>query len=273
MVIISTTFAYVVCLFHYSRTGVILCNTLDVWKYICNCLLIFQNGLSVMNFLGINNPLWYLSVLLVLYCIHYIEMYISKKYKVNINYLYLSTLIIYIVVSVLRIDIPILNLQLARGVIPFYIGCLLVTINDKLKNKRVDIYSFICLLIIGIIYIVDDSIIILDLQNYLRLIIYPLFILFCLNSWIVNKITDHKIIGELGKISFEVYIWHAPIFFVMMIINNYFNIFPLQERWFMLLTALIIVLWSALMYYFVEKPITNKLLDIYYAKYNNKQPV
>lgn len=263
MAILSTTFAYVIYLIFYKQTGILLLEGLGInasfFRFFCNSLLLFQNGIFYLNFNGVNNPLWYLSVLLVLYIIFYLEHKISKRYKININYIHIVVLIIFICVRVFHVDYPIFNEVLARGVIPFTIGSLLVFVNDKFKKHHISIYSFIALIVVVIFITLNMNVFLNNQQAVLTYIIYPLLLLFVLNSKIVNRIVNHRIIGELGKISFEMYIWHLPLLYVFMIINYYSNALPIHERWFMILFTVLIFIWSTIMYYFVEKPINRKI--------------
>lgn len=89
--------------------------------------------------------------------------------------------------------------------------------------------------------------------------LYPgLIILF--QSDTAEKLFRHRWIGELGKITFDVYVWHAVLLTFLRILTEntqYEGYFA--SRKVMYITAIFIFLLGTLSYYFIDKPITKKL--------------
>lgn len=254
MAFISTSFAYIACLIFWKQTGIMLTQSLSFLKYIGNCFLIVQNGIFGYNFTSINNPLWYLSVLFVLYIVLYFENRISKKIGMNTNIIYSIVLAIFMLTKLFRVELPIFNSLFARGAIPFSIGSLLVAVNSKLKEDS-KYFLLPGLIIVSIIFTLGNF----DLdtqQRILNYVLFPLLVLYCLQSNLIVAMSNNRIIEQLSKITFESYVWHAPLFYIVKIVNFYGNNFlPIQKGWFMIVITIFVFLWSTLVFYFVEKPI------------------
>lgn len=261
MVIISTTFAYVTCcLFNLTNTSWIE-DTTSFFIYICNCLLLFQNGIFNLNFFGVNNPIWYLSALFVIYIIYYLIEIVSKKTNTNKIYWYILLIVMYIYIGTNNLGYPLFNSKLV-GIIPFFVGCIVSSYNKNHQGPVISIVSLSCLVLILICCCYANINVLLNMRYLFTFIICPLFILFGLNSNFIKKITQHKIIGELGKISFEIYLWHTPIYRIFYLIFSSTSSLNPNSAVVMTICIIIMLIWTILMFYFVEKPISRKLNSI-----------
>lgn len=261
MVIISTTVAYIVC-YIYGTSGQGIINAqFSFINYLCNISLIFCNGIFGIEELGVNNPLWFLSVLLVIYMYIYFIRYICKKLKLNTNLLLFINIILFVCIETHEVSLPFFCGRVARGMIPFCVGGLLVSINNTFRNYQINVISFIGIIIIVFFYIIKVPFFI-EYKRYIYIFaLYPLIILFCINSKVVSKLFDDPFFNQLGKISFEMYVWHSPLYYVIVIINGHFGVLAVGEKWFACLIMFFIVGWSDLLYRFVEKPISKTLIS------------
>lgn len=103
--------------------------------------------------------------------------------------------------------------------------------------------------------------------NYtMTFLYYPaLIIIFSAKPFV--KLFDHKCVGVLGKITYDVYIWHAPCFLLLYIIpavtGHYYNLLSLKA---MLIYTLLMFVVGTMTYYLLEMPInksTRRLLRKY----------
>ena len=69
-----------------------------------------------------NNPLWYISVLILCYIIYYCILFFSKKYNINENYFFLLVILLGIIIKNKNIQLSLFDSQCARGYICFFGG-------------------------------------------------------------------------------------------------------------------------------------------------------
>ena len=234
----------------------------DFWGLIISMIGI-QAGWFFENPM-INNPMWYISVLLLCYIFFYIstKISISKKY----NYIYFYIVIVFLGLSIRKngTDLAFLNYNTARGYYSFFFGVLFsIYFNNYNVNKLIKILSvflliFITYLILKHYYIVEKNI-----DYTLTFIYYPALIII-FNFDIVKKILSRKIIGKIGEISFNVYVWHGGFILLLSIINKYYafdtNFVSYKT---MVMSTIILYIFGAMSYYFIEKYIRNVILKLF----------
>jgi hypothetical protein len=251
--------------FHFRIFGEkLLEGELNFWGTVISCFGI-QAGWSFENPV-INNPMWYVSVLILCYIIFYIITKISiiKNYK----YIYFYLIMIFLGISIQRnyTDLAFFNPYTARGYYAFFSGLLLSIFFYKCKvGKFIKILSiltviFIIFLISRHYYIVEKNL------NYtLTFIFYPTLIIgFHINE--VNIIYLKKIISKIAEISFNVYVWHIVGILILIIVNKGYNLnIKLNSYRVMMIFTIILYIFGFFSYYFIEKPleklISKKLKD------------
>ena len=98
-----------------------------------------------------------------------------------------------------------------------------------------------------------------DASLVLTLVVFPCVIFICLYSKWIKRLFNHRIFGELGKISFEIFIWHVPVYVFIELVCVVLRVpFPHSLKT-MLIYGVAVVVLSALMYKFVEVPVYNWL--------------
>ncbi|WP_338951460.1 acyltransferase [Fusobacterium nucleatum] len=237
----------------------------DFWGLIISMLGI-QAGWSFENPM-INNPMWYISVLILCYIIFYIVTKISvlKNYK----YIYFYVIIIFLGLSIQKngTDLAFFNPYTARGYYAFFFGVLFsIYYNNYKMNKLIKILSvflliFISYLILKYYHIIENNI------NYtLTFIYYPILIII-FNSDIIKRILSSKITGKIGEISFNVYVWHGGFILLLSIINKYYSFdINFASYKIMAISTIILYVFGTISYYLIEKPL-EKLI---FKKLNNK---
>ncbi len=234
----------------------------DFWGLIISMLGI-QAGWSFENPM-INNPMWYISVLILCYIFFYVSTKISILKKYNYSYIYI--ILIFLGLSIQRngTDLAFLNPYTARGYYAFFFGLLLsIYFNNYKINKLIKILSiflliFITYLILKHYYIIEKNI------NYtLTFVYYPILII-TFNSDIVKRILSSKITGKIGEISFNVYVWHGGFILLLSIINKCYS-FDINFASYktLVISTIILYVFGAISYYFIEKYLRNTILKLY----------
>ena len=220
-----TSISYEALLYVFNRvcqTQWPLGNNLTVWGTVLNALGI-QAGWGFED-LGVNNPSWYVSVLLLCYVIFYFLVYLSRKKEISVTYLFVGMIFLGVGIANYGIDLPFLNLATARGYYSFFFGLLLARILEGKKitwKWSVPAFVVVVGILVGLKFqynIFSDG-----LFYIMTFIFYPaLMVLFL--SKPVCKILDFKFIGTLGEITYDVYLWHVPMILAMYVVFRLFSI-------------------------------------------------
>ncbi len=223
--VIITSVSYEGLLYVFNRvcqTKWPLGNDLTVWGTILNALGM-QEG-WVFNNPGVNNPSWYVSVLLLCYVIFYFLVYVSRKKEIPVTYLFIGMIFLGIGVVNYGMDMPFLNLYAARGYYAFFFGLLLAKI---LEGKEITWKWSISALVvvvgtlIGLKYqynVFEEGFVYI-----MTFVFYPALIVLFLSKP-VRKLLDFKFIGVLGEITYDTYLWHVPMILVMYVVFKLFSI-------------------------------------------------
>ena len=116
--------------------------TVGIWQFVTSMLLVFNNGIISLPSYGINNPLWYVSVLLVLFFFFWFCVKMSSKYRMNAEYFYLILILIGLKVNCGITSMgSYLDRPLVRGMISFFSGCILSCFSKKVSGEKVAIIS------------------------------------------------------------------------------------------------------------------------------------
>lgn len=209
---------------------------------------------------SVNNPIWYISVLMACYIVFYIITALASKIKCKPTYFYITMILLGIGVGTYNINLPFLNLQMGRGYYAFFFGLLLSAYINKhgVKLKEV-IASVLCLSFFTFVFIYYPNYGASNLNYTLTFLVFPsLIVIF--ESKLMQRIFCQKIWGTLSAISFEVYLWHNPMFPLMYVVIKLLNRTPdfskISSMFIFLLASWVV---GALMYFLVERPVTKLL--------------
>ena len=222
---------------------------------------------GVIKFKGnaFNNPLWYLGVLLICYVLFWLITTSSLKDRTGNTPIYIFMVLLGLGLNSYETSLPFLNPSLARGLIPFFAGCILFMIYEKARRTPAAVISFVLLVAAVAAYRISSEDFYDDLRMILVFLIYPSLIILFLDSRVVNLIFNHKFFGALGKISFEMYIWHVPCFsFVKLLAAKKVLAMPSDFNDMLMMTLAITVL-SVIMHYALEKPLTKRLMSRFFS--------
>lgn len=198
----------------------------NILRVIPECFLMQDVGCFQM---GINNPLWYLSVLVLGGCCLFSFLYINNK-----NKYFLPLIIIFIYPYVLNhnngnIEVfgfdGIFYLPMIRGLADMSLGCLLnIGINrfdDEISkySKVIDVCSLLSFIFIIVILFHDV------INTKYIIIFFPIIIIACFNnSSLINKIHYSNISIYLGSLSLYMYLIHTSVNRCILSLLQYINI-------------------------------------------------
>ena len=117
--------------------------SISVWGVVLNALGL-QSG-WVFNGYMINNPTWYISVLLLCYVVFYLLTYLSNRWQVPHVYLFIFMVLLGCGVQTFGLNLPFLNGSSCRGYYAFFFGVLLSEWLKKLNaaKRPQNIYIYI----------------------------------------------------------------------------------------------------------------------------------
>lgn len=234
----------------------------DFWGLIISMLGI-QAGWTFENPM-INNPMWYISVLLLCYIIFYILTKISITKKYNHIYFYIAIVFLGLSIQKNGTDLAFFNSYTARGYYAFFFGLVFsiffynYKISKFIKMLSIFLVVFVTFLIVRYYFIVEKNI------NYTLTFIYYPALIIIFNSDIVKRILYSKITEKIGEISFNVYVWHGGFILLLPIINKYYSLninFVSYKT--MVISTIALYIFGAMSYYFIEKYLRNTILKLF----------
>lgn len=237
----------------------------DLWNIktlIANFGLVFS-GYPYFEMMGINNPVWYICVLIQCYILYYLLEWILRKKMIGKNcYVRLVIYISVILLSMLYYHHGILNGATFRGFVSFSIGILLYIINEEVKSRGIinDSSRILVNLALFIAALLSCTVVGLgiDQREVLQFFVFPLLV------WIMININFPRIdiISKLGDISFELYIIHYPLMVLLQLILSITG-FLCDNSYFTMLLFLICSWYIAwLMWKFLDLPMRIRIKEL-----------
>lgn len=239
------------------------CPTL--WGTVLNSLMM-QCGWGFTN-PEVNNPTWYISVLMLCYVLFYVLVSIARKYKFDVIYLFGVMVLLGVAINTYSLQLPLLNGDTYRGFYSFFWGLILrrlmPIVQEKImKHKFFALFVGIITSVIIPLLIYKEHIIVSSDINYLVTFIYYTVIICLLEMLQTNCILKCPFLKTLSEISFNVYLWHITLLIVMyIIIWNFLE----GQTWFlclritMYLFTIASFICGSISYYFIEKPIVSQI--------------
>ena len=225
----------------------------SLWGIIITSLGI-QAGWSLENPF-INNPTWYISVLMLCYVIFYFLIYIAKRLNFKVQYLFIAMIFLGMGIRTYGIDLPFLNASSCKGYYAFFFGVLFAEILRKHKiTKKESLICAMVTIILTLLIVYTDDLMVDGIDYVMTFIYYPALIIFC--KYGIGNILNHPVIGLMGKISFDVFIWHHPVNMLLLVVIRKYNLpYNVYSVRMMLIYALLCCVVGTISYIFIDKPI------------------
>ncbi len=222
---ITLMYMLVFQVFYKALTGGYYVYKVSAWHFVLN-LLCIHNG-WIMTDQSFNGPAWCISVELFLYILFYISTKISKDD--NNLYIVISGIVAIIGSAFVyfdRVNYPIFNTFMMRGVSCFYIGVILCELNDRIaeesKKKSADLLLIFLVVFRCVLYFCDYySFWENESTGRMMLILFqwPILIFAAVNSPLFRKVLEIKPLRYMGEISMDIFLWHIPVQITIKTIN------------------------------------------------------
>lgn len=236
----------------------------DVMHFMYN-LLLCNYGIFDLNF-SFNGPSWCIPVEMICYFLLFWVVYYTGKAKEK-RYIYMVVLILFGIFCYMQsLRYPIVNYQVARGLISFFMGCLLCKGYREIVKRKIETRVgctslFLLMIIAGVMQAFQ-----LNVGNFWNQVQFMMFLVAPLILYTAICLKPLKVLlgirplVYLGKISFSIYMWHFPVQIFLMTLNLKFGMkmdFSSYKMFFVyILSTLAIAVFS---YEFLEK-VTRKAI-------------
>ena len=228
-----------------------------IWRIITSLSLTFSGGVVTTVGLGINNPIWYLCVLLLCYILFWVVLKVCKAKEVSHVIGSIIIMIIGAAAHYYEFNLPFLNIASSRGYTAFFLGTILFSIYTSYKdNKKLYIISIIIIAICTVLMLFDFSTYD-DPWSINVFVIFPctLFCFLWINSFLHNSVWTY-----FGKISFEIYLWHAIILAIFKMYIDESGRSYLITRSSMIAICFVVIIIATFMYFLVESCISKRII-------------
>lgn len=167
----------------------------------------------------INQPLWYLSVLIFCYLLFYVLVRVSKRLGVSPYYLFGGMIFVGAGIRSYDIELPFLNNTMSLGYCSFFAGVLLEALLRRRKPGKPVLFAC-ALLVAGITALMctDRFTLIGDIKHVLTFLYFPAIIVL-FRSEAAARLFRSPVFGLLGRASFNVYVWHMSGILIVTAMN------------------------------------------------------
>lgn len=242
-------------------TPTMLYDEISVWGIVINGLGIQSGWCFKSSMIVVNNPVWYVSSLLFCYIVFFFLIYVSRRIKIPVTYLFIAMIFLGISIIEYHIELPFLNVSTGKGYRAFFFGIILAHI---LKEKAVGWKHFIvsCLIVLGMTYGLIEYYHYFEngIENLMTFIYYPSVIIMFLSKP-MKKVFGFAFIKVLGEVAYDMYVWHLPMILLMYILisknTDFANLISRRETMYLFCVGMFIV--GIISHYGIDYPI-QKLL-------------
>ena len=225
-----------------------------LWKLFTSLFLIQAGGAVSIGY-GANNPIWYLSVLMICYIIYWCILWLSKRLHMNPYVVFAG--MIFVGLSVLSYDIclPYLNGDSARGYVGFFFGLVFGKWHQNTKNQKRSVWIAIAILVGCFAAALANYVELYDNFSMIMVfLVYPSIVVLSVDTGIAKKLFGGAFWGILGGISYEIYLWHVPLLLIIANVKVLLGYTSEYTYLSMLGFAGVVFVVAAIMYSYVEHP-------------------
>lgn len=210
-----SAFVYFALNFLYQRLyghGWFFYVSANLWGAVVSALGL-QTGWGLNGYLT-NNPMWYVSVLLLCYCIFYLATYLSQRFRFPSVYAYLFILVL----CFGGLRAPLFTPETVRGYRCFFFGLLLGLFYRRYTlNKRLVLLCCAILFVMLAFFLFASYYI--DIPMAFTYLFCPALVLLT-QTKTAAKVFCHRFWKTLSEISYHVFVWHSPLQLLLYTINE-----------------------------------------------------
>lgn len=224
----------------------------------------------------INNPTWYISVLLLCYVVFFVATKLAKRWGANPYGVFCAIvgigLIMRWVCLAYGIAFPFFNLFIARGLVCFFAGLVLYRLLQGSKGNS-DALVLVSLLVLVLFLLAfsfwpdmvtgydgyQPALTLADNTLWMTLcfVVYPAVIV-VFRSKYLGRLFAHPVFRRMGDISYNMYMWHIPVILPLLSIAMVFGL-NVQSRAAMLLALLAVFAVGAISARYVDGPLSSRV--------------
>ena len=230
-----------------------------IWGILLTALGLNEGGAFVNP--RVNNITWYISVLIICYCVFYVITKLAQKLRCSPFYCYAFMVLLGVSIITAKIDLPYLNSFTARGYRSFFYGVLLAKMIHTYGITRKEVLASCAVLgVFAFLAVFRHQMLITGMDNLLCFVVFPaLVVLF--ESEIGKKLFCHPVWQLWGNVSYNVYIWHVIGYMFLDLLFYVIGFAPdLSHVGWMYGYVLLIEAFGVVSHFFIEKPL-NSLLE------------
>jgi peptidoglycan/LPS O-acetylase OafA/YrhL len=202
-------FAFIYYLKYHMLEGFF--NDMQLWDLVVASVGM-QKGWVFADTIFINNPAWYISVLLLCYLIFYLGVAVCRKLGTSSRYFFLAMIMWGIIINTYDIRVAFTNAYTARGYISFFTGLMLATyIYDRTTSIKENVASVFIVVTLSLLFVIKPEMLEVGFVYLLTFFFYPAIIIIFRSS-IVEKIFNHKAWGFAADVAFNAFMWHFVAF-------------------------------------------------------------
>lgn len=170
---------------------------------------------AFFNSYSYNNPLWYVGVLIICYVLFYLLRRLASAARLPAWPLFVLASAIGAFAQLNEIDVPFLRFNsTARGYAAFFLGVLISTAMHRLSTrKHPHVFAVtMAAIALGAFSTMCFSDELLQYEWPIEtFVVWPVLLLAVIWSPIVERVSDNPFVAFLGRINYELYVWHAVL--------------------------------------------------------------
>lgn len=251
--------------------------TNQVSRFLLSLFCVDYVGLE--NGYSFNYPGWFIGYLLLAYILYYFITSRAKglaRLTAYLGAIFLGLVCIRVYSLFPQYYLPIFNLDFGRILISFFSGCLTCWFFKKLRSHpsrcwqnahtglQWGIFLFTCSILLPDLAAKNESTT-GNIRIVVSLLLFPLLLLYVLNTKPLVRFLDLPLFQHLGKISYSILLWQFPLILMIRYLNIHSLLpFDLSTPWLFVIYLLPLSVISIASHRFIELPgmkIVMKLKD------------
>lgn len=234
---------------------------LGIRMFVSSFFLVFSGWFAGMY--GVNNPIWYLSVLLLCYLAFYVVRLLSRRTSLPTWVPCVVLVALGVAAQELRWQVPFLIADSsARGYASFFLGVLLGMTLPRVGGKRVVSSVALALFLLLVCRTILVGPLHGDEWATDALLLWPLLVTFAALSKTANRVCASRAVRYLGGLNYEFYVWHNVVLLAIAMACAVAHVGLPVSRVGMVAYLLAVLLVAHLMHRYAEGPLTEMAIRV-----------